>query len=85
MSDLKHCYLLIQGHRVRIDEEDLARVTRLKWRITTGASGRIRVVTSKRTPKGVRSQTLGKFLMNPPLGKQVLTHKLFHTEFSELI
>ncbi len=71
MPDLEHCYITIQGYQVRIDQEDLERVSQFKWRVTVGAKGRQRVVTSKRGPQGVRSQTLGKILMNPPNGKQV--------------
>jgi hypothetical protein len=43
----------------------------MSWRVTKGTTGRTRVVTSIRTPKGVRSLTLGRFLMDPPPGKQV--------------
>ena len=59
------------GQKVKIDSEDLERVNQHSWRITKGTTGRPRVVTSVRTPKGVRQLTLGKFLMNPPKGKQV--------------
>ena len=55
----------------KIDREDLERVSAHKWRITKGTTGRIRVVTSVRGPKGVKNITLGKFLMAPPEGKQV--------------
>lgn len=57
--------------KVKVDLEDLARVQKHKWRVTRGTTGRMRVVTSVRTPKGTRQITLGKFLMNPPKGKQV--------------
>lgn len=57
--------------KVKIDKEDLERVSAHSWRVTKGTTGRLRVVTSVRTPKGVRSVTLGKFLMKPPKGKQV--------------
>lgn len=57
--------------KVKIDREDLKRVEQHSWRVTYGTTGRKRVVTSIRTPKGVRSLTLGKFLMKPPKGKQV--------------
>jgi ribosomal protein S18 len=57
--------------KVKIDREDLDRVSAHSWRVTWGTTGRKRVVTSIRGPKGVRSVTLGKFLMKPPKGKQV--------------
>lgn len=57
--------------KVKIDREDLERVNQHSWRVTRGTTGRIRVVTSVRGPKGVRTLTLGKFLMDPPKGKQV--------------
>jgi hypothetical protein len=57
--------------KVKIDLEDVARVEKHKWRITKGTTGRLRVVTSIRTPQGSRQITLGKFLMKPPKGKQV--------------
>lgn len=61
----------ISGYLVKIDREDLDLVQSRKWRVTKSTTGRIRVVTSVRTKEGVRSITLGKFLMNPPKGKQV--------------
>lgn len=57
--------------KVKIDQEDLKRVSQHSWRITKGTTGRMRVVTSVRTEKGVRHLTLGKFLMKPPKGKMV--------------
>jgi hypothetical protein len=59
------------GFKVKIDREDLERVNQHSWRVTYGTTGRKRVVTSIRGPKGVRSVTLGKFLMKPAKGKQV--------------
>lgn len=59
------------NQKVKIDREDLDRVNRHSWRITKGTTGRPRVVTSVRGPKGVQNITLGKFLMKPPRGKQV--------------
>lgn len=54
-----------------MDREDLERIKKHRWRVTYGTTGRPRVVTSVRTEAGGRSLTLGKFLMNPPKGKQV--------------
>src|SRR4051794_40650135 len=66
------CYINVHpGFKVKIDREDLERVSAHSWRVTFGTQGRKRVVTSIRGPNGVRSLTLGKFLMNPPAGKQV--------------
>jgi hypothetical protein len=57
--------------KAKIDTEDYGRVSEHSWRATKAASGRLRVVTSIRGPKGVRSLTLGRFLMKPPPSKQV--------------
>ncbi len=66
------CYLSVSPDlQVKIDREDLDRVSAHKWRATKGTTGRLRVVTSIRGPKGVKTITLGKFLMDPPPGKQV--------------
>jgi hypothetical protein len=43
----------------------------LLWCATKGTTGRLRVVTSIRKDKKNITVTLGKFLMNPPKGKQV--------------
>lgn len=59
------------GLKVKIDKEDLERVKQHSWRVTKGTTGRNRVVTSIRGPEGVRTMTLGKFLMKPKKGKQV--------------
>ncbi len=65
------CSLQISGKAVKVDREDVERIEEHSWRVTVGTTGRPRVVTSVRTAAGVRSITLGKFLMNPPKGKQV--------------
>jgi AP2-like factor (euAP2 lineage) len=66
------CYISVHPNlKVKIDREDLDRVNEHSWRVTKGTTGRMRVVTSVRTPHGVRSVTLGRFLMKPPKGKQV--------------
>lgn len=59
------------GLKVKIDREDLERVSEYSWRATRATTGRLRVVTSIRGPDGARSLTLGRFLMKPPKGKQV--------------
>lgn len=57
--------------KIKVDRSDLTRINKHKWRITYGASGRPRVVTSVRTETGVKNITLGAFLKKPPKGKQV--------------
>lgn len=65
-------YLTVHpGLKVKVDREDLERLSQHSWRVTRGTTGRARVVTSIRGPEGVRTVTLGKFLMNPPSGHQV--------------
>jgi AP2-like factor (euAP2 lineage) len=59
------------GEKIKVDQEDLPTLNQYSWRVTTGTTGRRRVVTSMRTEKGARSITLGKFLMKPETGKQV--------------
>lgn len=72
MAQKDWCYITAHpDYKVKIDREDLERVSAHSWRVTKGTTGRKRVVTSIRTPQGVRALTLGKFLMNPPKGKQV--------------
>lgn len=66
------CHITVHPDtKIKIDREDLKKVSEHSWRVTKGSTGRPRVVTSFRTNIGVRSVTLGKFLMNPPRGKQV--------------
>lgn len=66
------CYINVSPDlKAKIDKEDLDRVLEHKWRVTYGTSGRMRVVTTIRTPKGSRHLTLGRFLMNPPNNRQV--------------
>lgn len=68
----KFCFLKASGgQKVKIDREDLERVSKYSWRVTQATTGRFRVVASIPTSKGYKTMTLGKFLMNPPKGKQV--------------
>lgn len=72
MAQKKSCYITVHpGVKVKVDREDLPQLEQHSWRVTKGTSGRTRVVTSIRTPKGVRSLTMGAFLMKPSKGKQV--------------
>jgi AP2-like factor, euAP2 lineage len=71
-DNIPWCYFTIRNDvKVKIDKEDLERVSAKKWRATKSTTGRLRIVTSVSTPKGPRSLTLGAFLMNPPKGKLV--------------
>ena len=66
------CYVPVHPDlKVKIDKEDLERVSEHSWRVTKSSSGRLRVVTSIRGPEGSRHVTLGKFLMKPSKGKLV--------------
>lgn len=66
------CYISVRPNlKVKIDTEDLERVETHSWRVTRGTTGRPRVVTSIRTKDGIKTLTLGRFLMKPPKGKQV--------------
>lgn len=71
MSKKAWCQIIVSKRNVKIDKEDRVRITAKKWRVTEGENGRLRVVTSIRTEDGVRSVTLGKFLMKPSKSKQV--------------
>ncbi len=57
--------------KVKIDIEDFERVNAHSWRVTQTTTGRNRVVTAYRENGKVKTITLGKFLMDPPKGKQV--------------
>src|SRR3954467_3665990 len=66
------CYIAVHPKlKAKIDKSDFKRVSEHKWRATKGTTGRLRVVTSVRGPKGVKNITLGKFLMKPAKGLQV--------------
>ena len=72
MSNSSWCYIKISsGQKVKIDRRDKNKIEEHSWRVTYATTGRARVVTSIRTSQGVRSITLGKFLMNPKKGYQV--------------
>lgn len=80
MAKPNWCYITAHPDKlVKIDRSDLKRVEQHSWRVTYGTTGRARVVTSIRTSKGVRSITLGKFLMQPKKGYQVYPRR-FETE-----
>ena len=67
------CYLETKkGEKIKIDQEDLERVSNHSWRIQqVWKKSKKRVVTSIRTGEKVRSMSLGQFLMKPPKGKLV--------------
>ncbi|MBN23269.1 MAG: hypothetical protein CL678_18435 [Bdellovibrionaceae bacterium] len=57
--------------RVKVDEDDYERLLMHTWKIITSSSGKRSVVTSIRFGDKVKLVTLGKFLLDPPEGKQV--------------
>ncbi len=71
MAQKAWCTVSVSGKKVKIDREDLERVSERSWRVTKGTTGRERVVTSIRGDDGSRTVTLGAFLKKPPKGKQV--------------
>lgn len=72
MAQKPWCYISVHPkYKVKIDKEDLERVSKHSWRATKGTTGRLRVVTSIRKKETVKTVTLGRFLMLPPKGKQV--------------
>ncbi len=71
MAQKAWCTVTVSGKKVKIDREDLDRVSEKSWRVTKGTTGRERVVTSIRRDEGSRTVTLGAFLKKPPTGKQV--------------
>lgn len=72
MKSKKFCYIKVKPrYKVKIDVEDLKRVSPYTWYVTKGTTGRLRVVATVRTAQGSKKVTLGKFLMKPPKGKQV--------------
>lgn len=76
MASTSWTYMTVHPEtKIKVDRKDLAKLSKHKWRITYGASGRPRVVTSVRTETGVRNITLGAFLMKPPEGKQVYARR----------
>jgi len=71
MAGKPWCTIQVSGLSVKIDKEDLKRVQNHSWRAIKSSTGRYKVITSIRTKAGSRNVTLGKFLMDPPRGKQV--------------
>ncbi len=66
------CYFKVHpNQKVKIDSEDLIKVSQYSWRVTEGTTGRKRVVTSYREGKKIKTITLGRFLMKPEKSKQV--------------
>lgn len=57
--------------KIKVDAEDWDRISEHSWRVIKSSTGREKVITSIRGPNGPRNITLGRFLMNPPKGKQV--------------
>lgn len=69
------CEIKISGRKVKIDKEDLGRVEAHTWRVITSATGRLRIVSSIRFGKKIKTVTLGNFLMKPKKGKQVYSRR----------
>ncbi len=70
--------ITIGKHKVKIDDEDFDRVSKYTWRIRTRKDNdKLAIMTSVRTPKGVRNISLGKFLMKPGAGKFVYPRRYF--------
>lgn len=66
------CYFQVGEYKVKIDAEDLSRVSDVTWRVRVRKdTNKLAVITAVRTPKGPRNVTLGQFLMDPPKGKFV--------------
>ena len=69
---------LIGKHKIKIDSEDFDRVSLHTWRIRQRAdTKKLAILTSVRTPAGVRNISLGKFIMKPPKGKMVYARRFF--------
>lgn len=72
------CYILVGQSKVKIDTEDLARVSRLTWRIRRrNDAAKLSIYTTVRKLKKTQNVSLGKFLMNPPEGKLVYPRRYF--------
>ncbi len=74
------CYFKIGDVKVKIDAEDLGRVSQHTWRIRKRAdSEKLSIITSVRLPEGVRNISLGQFLMKPRAGKLVYPRRYFES------
>ncbi|RME18491.1 MAG: hypothetical protein D6797_00300 [Bdellovibrio sp.] len=61
-----------EGVKVKVDAEDYEKIKKHSWRVKNlGKPQKQSVITSLRTPKGVRTMTLGQFLLRPPKGLHV--------------
>ena len=66
----------IGNQKIKIDSEDFDRISKHTWRIRRrDDTKKLSIMTSVRTPDGVRNLSLGKFLMNPPKGKLVYARR----------
>lgn len=74
----KWCYFSVGKFKVKLDAKDLPRVSQHTWRIRRRSDvDKLSIVTSIRTPAGVRNISLGKFIMEPPKGKLVYPRRYF--------
>ena len=57
------------GDKVKVDAEDLDRISKHSWRVVvSGKNEKRSVVTSIRTKESVRTMTLGQFILKPRKG-----------------
>jgi hypothetical protein len=72
------CYFSIGQLRIKIDSEDLERVSERTWRVRRrDDTDKLSIITSVRTEKGVRNVSLGQFLMKPKGDKFVYPRRYF--------
>ena len=72
------CQIKVGKFDVKIDKEDLKRISNHTWRIYKRSdSQKPTIITSIRSSIGVRNISLGKFLKRPPAGKMVYPRRHF--------
>ena len=62
---------IVPGVQILVDREDVERIKEKKWRFFSRPGSRPKILTSNYGEKGTRHTSLGRFLLNPPQGKQV--------------
>jgi len=72
------CYLRVGEYKVKVDQEDYARLSERTWRVRKRKdTSKLSIITSERTPEGVKNISIGQFLMKPPKGKLVYPRRYF--------
>lgn len=72
------CYFSVGESKVKIDAEDLPRVSRHTWRVRTRTdASKLSIYTTIRVKNKRRNLSLGKFLMNPRSGRLVYPRRYF--------